>query len=194
MDRITNIETDGNIVSGVFLTNDISEVNMLRRAILSELDTYAIDIVVFNINTSARHDEIVALRLGQLVIDNTRFVPPQEGDFRTTIDVSGPKIFTTDDIPNLPFKFKTPIMALKAGQRIMCDVIVKKGQGKIHVKWRPVSRLNFTEVSGGYKITMKEIGMLTGEEIFRRGLEKMKAASERQPINLFSHPLIPVNI
>lgn len=193
-ERIVNIETTGNIVSAVFLSTDVSEVNMLRRAILSEIDTYAIDIVSFQTNTSSRHDEVIALRLGQLVIDHTRFVPPEEGDFKTHIDVQGPIEFTTEHIPGLPFKFVTPIAVLKPGQRITCDVIVKKGQGKTHVKWRPVSKVTMVEVENGYKLTIKEIGMLPGDEIFRRGLEKIGVAAKRPPITIFSHPLVPANL
>lgn len=191
MDRITNIETTGNITSALFLTTDIAEANLLKRAILSEIETYAIDIVTFQINTSPRHDEIIALRLGQLVIDNSQFVPPEEGNFQTHIDVQGPLNFTTDDIPGLPFKYKTPIATLKPGQRIVCDVIVRKGQGKQHVKWRPVSKVILTEVDNGYKLTIKEIGMLSGQEIFERGLAKMRDAANRAPITLFSHILVP---
>jgi DNA-directed RNA polymerase alpha subunit len=193
--RFANIETTNNITSAVFLTRDIAEVNLLRRAILSEIETYAIDIVTFHHNTSSRHDEVIALRLGQLVIDHSRFRPPPEGgDFTTHIDFQGPGEFTTEHIPDLPFLYITPIATLKAGQRITCDVIVKRGQGKRHVKWRPISTFKFTEVEQGYKVTFKNIGMLSGTEILEKGLAKMRDAAQRPPITLFSHPLVPNNI
>lgn len=194
MERITDLQVADNIITATFVTDDVSEANMLRRAILSEIETYAIDIVVFYVNTSPRHDEIIALRLGQLVIDHERFTPPAEGDFRTRIDFSGPGVLTSDNISELPFKFTTPIVTLRAGQRILCDVIVKKGQGRDHVKWRPVSTVAITEVENGYKFTMKEIGMLTPEQIFTNGFAKMRDAAHRVPITLFSHPLVPSNM
>ncbi|MEO6068783.1 MAG: hypothetical protein ABIQ41_12485, partial [Gemmatimonadales bacterium] len=73
-------------------------------------------------------------------------------------------------------------------------VIVKRGQAKTHVKWRPVGPIKMIEVEKGYRITFKEIGMLTGQEIFQKGFDKIEAAAHRQPINLFSHPLVPSNI
>lgn len=194
LERFTNIETTNNITSGVFLTKDVAEANMLRRAILSEIDTYAIDIVIFQTNTSPRHDEVIALRLGQAIIDHTQFNPPEPDGFRTHIDVQGPGEFTTDDIPNIPFKYVTPIVTLKQGQHIVCDVIVKQGQGKVHVKWRPVSTVTLIEVDNGYKITIKDIGMLPGPEILELGFNKIPQAINRPPITLFSHPLIPNNI
>jgi len=199
MDRIENITITDNIVSALFLTNDVSEINLFKRAIMSEIETYAIDIVVFHTNTSPRHDEIIALRLGQLVIDNTRFVPPPDTDYKFRIDISGPSdgtplTITTNNIHSLPFKFETPIVTLRKGQRIVCDCIVKKGQGRTHVKWRPVSSFTYTEVNNGFQIKFKEIGMLSGPEIIRQGLLKMTDAAQRPPQTLFSHTLIPHNM
>jgi DNA-directed RNA polymerase subunit D len=195
MDHISDIQViNGNIVSGVFHTEDVAEANMLRRSILSEIETYAIDIVTFHINGSSRHDEIIAVRLGQLVIDNNKFEPPEDGDLKIRIDVRGPIDFTTEHIPELPFKYVTPIAILKAGQRIMCDIIVKKGKGNIHVKWRPVSKVTMVKLDNGYKISFKEIGMLDGESIFARAYENLRNAALRPPITIFSKPLVPYNL
>ena len=199
MDRVENINITDNIVTALFRTHDVAEINLFKRAIMSEIETYAIDIVVFHTNTSPRHDEIIALRLGQLVIDNSQFTPPPNDDYKFRIDISGPNddtplTITTNNIPSLPFKYETPFVTLRKGQRIVCDCIVKKGQGKTHVKWRPISSFTFTEVDEGFQIKFKEIGMLSGHEIIRQGLLKMSDAAQRPPQTLFSHTLIPHNM
>ena len=191
MDLIDNINETENITTALFRTKDVTKVNLLRRAILSEIETYAIDIVKFQINTSPRHDEVIALRLGQLVIDNSRYQPPENGDLTIHIDVEGPGEITTASIPNLPFKYVTPFVTLRKGQRIVCDCTVRKGQGKTHVKWRPVSTFSFNEVDDGYLIRIKGIGMLSGTEIIRMGIDKMEAAANRPPQTIFSRVLIP---
>lgn len=188
------IATDGQITSAIYYSQDVAEVNLLKRAILNEIETYAIDIVSFDINTLARHDEILALRFGQLVIDNSQFVPPENEDFRSQIDFSGPGEFNTDHIPGIPFAYKTPIAILKKDQRIKCEVIVKKGQGATHVKWRPISTFTFSPITEGYKITISGVGMLTGDEIIKRGYDKIRDAARREPITLFWRPLIPKNL
>jgi len=193
-DRIVEVQTYKGITTGIFLTHDISEANLLRSAILSEIETYTIDTVVFHVNTSSRHDEIIALRLGQLVLDHSRLEVDDNVDYKIHIDVQGPSEFTTDDIPELPFRLKTPIATLKAGQRIVCDVFLKKGQGKQHVKWRPVSTVTLREHPRGYLISFKSIGMLWPPDIFEYGYNKMADAARRPPITLFSHPLVPENI
>ncbi len=187
---ITNIQTNGNITTCLFLSNDASLVNMYRRAILSEIETYAIDTIIFNVNTSPRHDEILALRIGQLPIDHSRFVPPEEGNLRITISFEGPGEFTTEHIP-LPFKRITPIAELRAGQKIECDVIVKKGQAKTHVKWRPVSKVIIKEEGDYFTVTIKDTDMLSGIEILQKGYEKISEASRRDPLNIFFRPVIP---
>jgi hypothetical protein len=70
------IDNNKSIISKITFkwnTDDSSLVNLLRRSILSEITTNCIEYVIFNINTSSRPDEIIALRLGQLVINNDKY-------------------------------------------------------------------------------------------------------------------------
>ena len=102
--------------------------------------------------------------------------------------------FKVADVSDLPFKYKTPIATLRPGQRILCDCIVKKGQAKTHVKWRPVSTITFSKFDDdNYQVKFKGIGMMTDRQIIEKGIEKMRAAAHRPPITIFSHPLIPNN-
>ncbi len=133
-------------------TTDESMVNLFRRSLLSEIPTWGIDVVIFNRNNSARTDEIIALKLAQLVINQKQFVDKyaeqlqQNIDIRVRINVSGPSVFSTSDIP-LPFTYVTPIMELREGEYLVFDVIVRQGTGYDHVKWRPVSTIFFNMVS-----------------------------------------------
>lgn len=191
MQSFEDVVIVGNTVSAVFATSSPAYANMLRRSIMSEIETYAIDVAVFHVNTSPRHDELIALRLGQLVIDNMQFHPPADRDMHVTVDVVGPYTFTTDDIQGVPFTFRTPIVDLRQGQRISCELIIKKGTGREHVKWRPVASCRIEEFNDKYKIIFKEIGMLSGPEILRRGFENMDVAARRPAINQFFEVLVP---
>lgn len=191
MSRITDIKVNDIYITANFHTNNEAEANMLRRSIMYEIPTYAIDIVVFFVNTSARHDEIIALRLGQLVIDNNKFKPT--GDLKFKIDVTGPTTFDTTHIPDIPFTYITPIMELKANQRIICDVIVKKGTGYEHVKWRPVATIAYNSIivdnNPAFQFRIKGIGMLSANTIFEKGLAAIQIANKREGTNLYFQPV-----
>lgn len=193
---VTIVEQKGNVTKALFKTKDVAEANMLRRAILTEVETYAIDIVVFQENHSARHDELLALRFGQCVIDNVQYekILDPNHDTQVRLEVEGPKVVTTDDIPLLPFAKTTPIITLLAGQRIICDLVVKKGIGRTHVKWSPVSTCVFREAPEGFDFVVKELGMLPGSEIFQRGYEKILKAASRPAADIFSQTLLPKNV
>lgn len=190
---VIRVDRNNALCTIVLNTTDVTQVNMLRRAMLSEIETYAIDIVTFNENTSCRHDEIVAFRLGQLVIDHDRFVPDENDQFTTEINVEGPLHFSTADIPGLPFKYVTPIMVLQYGQRINCSVIVKRGTSRIHAKWRPISTCAIGTESDRYTLTFHNIGMLPDEKIIEDAFKSMPLIAERSPQTIFSYPLIPAD-
>lgn len=198
MDRFSNINTTGLVTTALFHTREITEANMLRRAMLSEIETWAIHTVIFNVNTTPRHDEIIAQRLGLLVINHAAFTPPASGEFRARIDVTAPPggLFelTTRHIPDLPFTYETHVVTMKPGQRLVCEVIVKQGVAKDHPKWSPVSTVTINEDPDGFLIRFKSVGALTPEQILAAGLRKMTDAARQRPITIFSRPLVPDTI
>lgn len=161
MDLISDIKSDGKFGSAIFNNSDITLVNLLRRSIMSEIETYAIEYVIFDINTTSMHDERLASRLGQLVIDNERFEKKNlhlDLERKYNIDVNGEGRFTSDDIKGLPIKFSTPISELQFGERIKCSVIIRKNTGREHVKWRPVGLVAIKEIREGYFISPINVG------------------------------------
>ena len=132
------------------------------------------------------------MRFGQLIIDHSRFEGPDA--YETEIDLSGPLDVTTDEIPGLPFSDRTSIVILKEGQRLHCKLIVKRGTGKIHVKWRPVSAIQVSQNGNNYQMSFKNIGMLPTATILEQGVAHLVDAATVIPQNLFTRPLIPQNI
>lgn len=172
-----------------------AEANLFRKACF-EITSVAIKLVRVNINTTSRYDEHIAQRLGSLVIDNERL------DMNTfventpiRVDIEGPKTFTTEDIPEIPWFLPTgdhvPIMELRKGEKLNIDLYLGKGTSYDHVKWRPFSVCTFKEANGGHEIYVESNGILSPETIINRANGLMKKAAERQPTTMFFNFIVP---
>lgn len=197
---ISHINVDLPFCQFHIATEDVALVNHLRRAIIGEIPTYAIDIIIFYYNISPLHDELLALRLGQLVIDHTQF-QPEENEHRISFEVFGPKedsddfnyYFTTDDIP-LPFKFKTEILELRKGQHIKADCIVRSGIGSDHAKFKAVATAYFdNDPNGGYTFGFKSRQGLDPIDIIQKAILYLPDAVNKPPNNGFTITSKPIS-
>ena len=126
-------------------------VNTLRRTIIDEVPTMAIEDVEFRQNSSALYDEMIALRLGLLVLstdlDSYQIPTEEEKDTARTVlgltlSVKGPKMVYASDLKSKdpkvkPVFQKTPIVKLLEGQELELDAKAILGKGKHHTKWSP---------------------------------------------------------
>jgi len=161
---------DGRSVSCIIHTDNLYDMNLLRRIILSELETYAIDYVVFHINKTARFDEELALRFGLLVIDHSQYI---HSDIKHSLHVKGPCMVTTDHIKTIPFSHTTPIIYLNKFEELCLDFYIQEGKGYEHMKWKPVGLCSFTKMEKNFLLTFKSIDMMAPKEIIEKAIEKM---------------------
>ncbi len=139
-----------------FLLKGSNEVfaNTIRRLIIEEVPTLAVEDVEVKDNNSALHDEMVALRLGLIPIktDLKSYRLPQNSDEITeksascTLQIklkSNKKGYvyageaeSTD--PKCTFAYeKMPVVKLLSKQKIDVVMTAVMGQGKDHTKWTP---------------------------------------------------------
>lgn len=186
----------------VLETRELERGNMLRRAIF-HVETWAIEYVIFYTNETERKDEIIALLLGLLPVDNETFIRENDIDENEivlekmfTINVSAgnhQREITSSDIIGLPFVREHPILVLNKHQSLHCAVVLKKGTGNIHAKWNPVCciRIDEQENSGFVKIIFKTKDMLHPRSIVEKAIQKIPIASIEPPMDIFSKPVIP---
>jgi DNA-directed RNA polymerase II subunit RPB3 len=143
---------------------DLSFANSLRRVIIAEVPTMAIDMVSIKANTSPLFDEFIAHRLGLIPLLSTdvnryeysrrcKCNEPCEScsvqfSLRVKCETESMEV-TTDHIRAVsqssvvPVKFidQDPIIIakLRRNQELDMTMIAKKGIGKEHSKWSPVS-------------------------------------------------------
>jgi len=137
-------------------------VNALRRIIISEVPTMAIDDVWIVVNSSPLYDEILAHRLGliPLTTDLDSYVLPEEcsckgeGCPNCKVEFKLEKkaeyediIVYSDDLETMDEKIKPlpgiPIVKLKKNQSIVLEAEAKLGKGCEHAKWQPVGTCAF---------------------------------------------------
>ncbi|MFH1424612.1 MAG: DNA-directed RNA polymerase subunit D [archaeon] len=134
--------------------SDVGFANALRRTMLSELPTLAIEDVTFFENTSALYNELVAHRLGliPLTTDLKTFKLPGSCGCKGkgcpkcqlifTLVRKGPGMVYSGDLKSSDPKIKVaddkiPIVKLLEHQNIKLEATAILGQGKTHAKWQP---------------------------------------------------------
>ena len=138
------------ILSGV----SVSYANALRRAMIGEVPTLAIEDLRIYDNTSALFDEILAHRMGLIPIktDLAAYVPADQCSCggagcpsctaTFTLSVEGPRmVLSSDLIPQdpsaTPAYDNIPIVKLIQDQKLVLEAKATVKTGKDHSKWQP---------------------------------------------------------
>jgi len=148
------------IIRGV----NVPFVNALRRIMLTEVPTMAIDEIVILENSSILNDEILAHRMGLIPLktDLDSYNLPEEckceselgcnlcranltleakATDKTMTVYSGELKPENPDIA--PVSDKIPIVKLAPEQRVNFEAYARLGKGKKHAKWQPVSMCTY---------------------------------------------------
>ena len=150
--RLLNKESDkvAFLIKGI----DPSVGNAIRRTIIEDVPTLAIeDVEIWN-NSSALYDEIIAHRLGLIPIktDLKSYNLPEECSckgkgcakcsLKFTLKATEPGIvfaerLRSSDPKCVPAHPKMPIVKLDKGQKLELQAVAVLGKGSKHAKWSP---------------------------------------------------------
>jgi len=156
--------------------------NALRRTMLAEVPTMAIEDVIIIENTSVLYDEIIAHRLGLIPLktDLDAYVLPEECECKSELGCSKCRAsFTLDaqagDEPLIvyssdlkpesdvtPVSGNIPIVKLGASQKLRLEVYARLGRGIEHAKWQPVSACAYKYLP---KVTLNAENLANPDEI-----------------------------
>ncbi|KAJ3297717.1 45 kDa subunit of RNA polymerase II [Borealophlyctis nickersoniae] len=165
--HITEVKKES--ISFTLSNTDLSVANALRRIMLAEVPTVAIDMVEVDVNTSVLSDEFIAHRMGliPLASHDVKFlnftrdcgclVSCSRCAINLEIDVSATEDRTLNvtarnlisQHPSIAPVFESDddtgvlITKLKKGQQIKLKCVAKKGTGKEHAKWNPCAGVAF---------------------------------------------------
>jgi DNA-directed RNA polymerase II subunit RPB3 len=145
------ISLDGGLPTSklTFKMNDLTVANALRKIMIRDVPTLAIDEVWLDINTSAFPDEILCHRIGLIVLNSTSLYSEDEKDLSETfsldLDVECKEeemivrssMFVCSHESVAPVDPNLYIIRLTKGQRIKMHTTAIPGTGKTHNKWSP---------------------------------------------------------
>ena len=151
--NIEVVDKQDNKTSFILSGTSFPFVNTIRRIIMEEVPTMAIEEVEFRSNTSVLYDEIVAHRLGltPLTTDLKSYELPDkckcEGagcsrcQLKLTLKFKGDIVYASEleskDPAVKPVYPETPITSLQKGQKIELEATAVLGRGKDHAKFSP---------------------------------------------------------
>ena len=143
---------------------DVPYINALRRLVISEVPSMAIDEIVVIENSSVLQDEIIAHRLGlvPLKTDLDSYNLPEECPCKSefgcnlcrvtlALDVEakgGSRTVYSGDLVSenpsiVPVSDKIPILKMAKEQKVKLEAYARLGKGKNHAKWQPVSMCTY---------------------------------------------------
>ena len=152
--KFLNKSKDGKKISFVVSNTTPAMANLIRKVIIEEVPTMAIDEVEFKKNSSVLYDEIVAHRLGlvPLTTDLKSYMIPDEckcngegcNRCQLLLTLSSKKTgyvytdsFKSKDPKVVPVFDDMPLVKLTKNQDIELIATATLGRGKHHVKWSP---------------------------------------------------------
>ncbi|KAJ3312202.1 45 kDa subunit of RNA polymerase II [Boothiomyces sp. JEL0838] len=160
---------DQESISFILSNTDLSIANAIRRAMIAEVTTMAIDLVEFENNTSVLTDEFIAHRLGLIPLFSSdvdtmipftsrecscqQYCPSCSVELHLNVKCDQEsRSVTSNDLISVHQQIK-PITSesdsgiliakLVKGQEISLRCIAKKGIAKEHAKWSPCAAVAF---------------------------------------------------
>jgi len=127
------------------MNTDFFTANSLRRALLSDIETYAPYQIKVIENTSCQTDEYIAHRIGLIPFVPTKFFSEDNNVMK--LHVSN-RLVKAEDIysENPPFETcmkSAPIMKLIEGQTLNIEVYFDTGTAERHARYSPVAAVGF---------------------------------------------------
>ncbi|OYT42944.1 MAG: DNA-directed RNA polymerase subunit D [Candidatus Aenigmarchaeota archaeon ex4484_56] len=152
-----------------------SFANALRRIMLSEIPTYAIDEVNIKENSSVLQDEILAHRLGLI---------PLSGEGKVRLYVEGPLSVKSSHLEILEGEVNIDdkdilIVELLKNQKIDLTCKIKKGIGKEHSKWQSAIVSYQYKKPDRINLTIESCSGLKKEKIIKKSIEILKEKAQK---------------
>lgn len=178
----------------------IQLANVLRRVMIADVPTWAIEFVQFEKNTTVLIDEMIAHRLALIPLTSSNEPVDDDGvplqEVRLALEFKAgtqpEEVYSeqleSDNNDIIPAIDGIPIVKAARQQELKLVAIAKRGTGFEHAKWSPVSKCFFQVVPEGILFTMETIGSLDPVEVVHRAIgiirEKLETCLDNAQITV----------
>ena len=158
--------------------NDVHLANAIRRSLISDVESYAPNKVVFEVNTTCQTDEYIAHRIGLVPFCTPEF-NEEDTDIRTqtvTFDCKD----KTFDANQMSGSFQPaqniPIIKVIQGQHVKGTIFFAKKAGKDHSRFCPIAAAGYQILKDKINFTFESIN---GENPINHLLQALKKLQSR---------------
>lgn len=171
---LRNIKIDNEKMSCEIHGKNIGLANALRRSLLDLTQSYAVDKVMFQVNTTCMPDEYIAHRLGMIP-----FLHSSSQTFTEAfIDVLGRNIVSGDIQGADAASENIPIIHMLPNQRLQCKLIFRKSSGIEHSRFCQVAAVGYHVEKDTVHLSFETINKESPLKLFQLAVgalkEKMK--------------------
>lgn len=190
MDITITDETD-DTVEFDFEGGNPAMANALRRTMIGDIPTIAVENVTFTANNSGLFDEIIAHRLGLLPwqFEEGKYEFRDECDcedgcpnctVHLALQAEGPGAVTADDLSApaddvAPANPEAKIVDLKEDGELELEAEAVLGVGKDHAKWQ-AANVSYAYEDDTFHFTVESVSGIPPREIVTRALDRLEDA------------------
>ena len=169
----------------------VAQANAIRRTLLGDLITWAVDRVLVEQNTSAMQDKLLAHRLSMLPITAPLHLPQDEIHFKSVLDVGTVNVEDThfqlddDQLDAQGIRFGhggTVVCTLARGEVLQVTAVAVRGTGALHAKWCAVTRATFEETAEGMLFTVETAENIRAQDAFLQALQRLSVRTSKMRI------------
>ena len=184
---VTSVQGDREEASFVMRTRDTALAALMRKSILEAVECVAVGSVKFYNRPNRVCDEVVAMHMAQLVIDNSAL--PDGKPFSVRARVVGPSVLSTYDIP-LPFAHHTHICPVEAGETLDVEITCETGTQYDHAKWAVANSVSFSPTKDGFLFNVELSGALPIQDVALDAFYNMPQVLETPGTYIYTQMLI----
>lgn len=159
---------------------DNTFANSLRRTLISNIPTLAIDNIKIKNNTSVINDEMLAQRISLLPLKYSNHLD-EIGKFElcvkcpkdvTIMNINSSELKYTLDSNNVTLLYDDILLLkLKSMQEVNLEVTCKKSIGKEHSKFSPVSTVSYKKDKDNFVFAVECIGNIDPELLIKDAMD-----------------------